>query len=151
MIKKMRILFVLFIALPLVLSLSTQQKNSQIKTFLEFRESLEHNLGEFKAKTEEDKDKILNELDISILDLKEKIKTDISEKKEKPKEKIRLLIEKGIELSKYLKYKECHKEDANCQYCMNNKKRWMNNLIEVVEDNFGQCQALEHLTNLTII
>ena len=54
-----------------------------------------------------------------------------------------------MELSKYLKYKECHKEDVNYQNCMNNKKRWMNNLIESVDDNFGQCQTIEHLTNLT--
>lgn len=148
--KKMRMVFALLITLPLILSLSEEPGKTQPKYFNDFFDIIKKKVEEFKDKTEEEKDKILNELDSSIIGLNKEIKAGNSEKKEKLNEKIIQLLEKGIELSKYITSKVCQKEDKNYQNCINNKRKWINNLIDAVEDNYGQCSlAIEHITGLT--
>ena len=66
--KKMRILFALFITLPLML---------QKSIFMEVDKDQIKKKEDFMTKTEEEKDKILKELDKSILDLNEKIKKNM--------------------------------------------------------------------------
>ena len=110
---RVRILFALFIALP-ILSLTLEPG----KTVDDFSKELEKKGGEFREKTGEEQDKILEEVDTSISDLREKLKL---EKKEERKEKIFDLLKKGLELTRYLKIKACSKEDKNYENCR--KKR----------------------------
>ena len=152
--KMMRMIFALFIILPVILSLSEESsqdlQNLQNSRFFQFINKVEKKLEEFKFKSEEEKDKILDELDSSLSDLNKKIKDVNSEKKENPNENIQILIEKGIELSKLMQFKFCQKGNADYQNCVNNKKKWINNLVDVIEDNYGQCSiAIEHVTSLT--
>ena len=109
----MRILFALFIALP-ILSLTLEPG----KTVDDFSKELEKKGGEFREKTGEEQDKILEEVDTSISDLREKLKL---EKKEERKEKIFDLLKKGLELTRYLKIKVCSKEDKNYENCRKKK------------------------------
>ena len=140
--KNMRILFALFITLP-ILSLTLEPG----KTVDEFSKELEKKGGEFREKTGEEQDKILEEVDTSISDLREKLKL---EKKEERKEKILDLLKKGLELTRYLKIKACSKEDKNYENCRKNKINYMNNFIDAIEENFGECSlTIKYLTKLT--
>ena len=125
----MRILFALFITLP-ILSLTLEPG----KTVDDFSKELEKKGGEFREKTGEEQDKILEEVDTSISDLREKLKL---EKKEERNEKIFDLLKKGLELTRYLKIKVCSKEDKNYENCRKNKINYMNNFIDAIEENFG--------------
>ena len=71
--QKLRILFALFIALPL-LSLSLEPGNAKTNDFSGFQWELFEETTDFKSKTDEEKDKILKELDDSISDLNREIK-----------------------------------------------------------------------------
>ena len=103
-------------------------------------------MEDFKKKTEEEKDKILKDLESTISDLREKIKLDISEKKE-PNEKIIELLKKGVEFTLCMEYKVCNKEDKNCE---SNKMKMMNPLLDAIQDNFGQCPVtMQHIKTLT--
>lgn len=122
--KMMRMIFALFIILPIILSLSEENSQDlQNSRFFQFINKVEKKLEEFKFKSEEEKDKILDELDSSLSDLNKKIKAVNSEKKENPNENIQILIEKGIELSKLMQFKFCQKGNADYQNCVNNKKK----------------------------
>ena len=83
--KKMRILIALFITLPLFLSVDVEPQKEEKKDYLHSASEIEHMVQEFKKKTEEEKDKILKDLESTISDLREKIKLDISEKKNQMK------------------------------------------------------------------
>ena len=144
--KKMRILIALFITLPLILSVDVEPQKEEKKDYLHSASEIEHMVQEFKKKTEEEKDKILKDLESTISDLREKIKVDISEKKE-PNEKIIELLKKGVELSQCMEYKVCNKEDKNCE---SNKMKLMNPLLDAIQDNFGQCPVtMQHIKTLT--
>ena len=144
--KKMRILIALFITLPLFLSVDVEPQKEEKKDYLHSASEIEHMVQEFKKKTEEEKDKILKDLESTISDLREKIKLDISEKKE-PNEKIIELLKKGVELSRCMEYKVCNKEDKNCE---SNKMKLMNPLLDAIQDNFGQCPVtMQHIKTLT--
>ena len=73
--KKMRILFALFITLPLMLSITIDPEELQL--FMKVDKDQIKKKEDFMTKTEEEKDKILKELDKSILDLNEKIKKNM--------------------------------------------------------------------------
>ena len=144
--KKMRILIALFVTLPLILSVEVEPQKEEKKDYLHSASEIEHMVQEFKKKTEEEKDKILKDLESTISDLREKIKLDISEKKE-PNEKIIELLKKGVELSRCMEYKVCNKEDKNCE---SNKMKLMNPLLDAIQDNFGQCPVtMQHIKTLT--
>ena len=84
----MRMLFALFITLPLIFSLAMVPGFAQSNNFQAIIQELNQSLEDFNSKTEEEKDKFLKELDNSISDLNEKIKTYISEKKKNHMKKL---------------------------------------------------------------
>ena len=147
--KKMRILFALFITLPLMLSITIDPEELQKSIFMKVDKDQIKKKEDFMTKTEEEKDKILKELDKSILDLNEKIKK-IYEKNEYPNDDIVDLMNKIIEIIAYMEAKVCNQQDNNYNNCINEKKRFMKNLLSAVEYNFGKCDVtLEHINKLT--
>ena len=145
--QKMRMLFALFITLPLILSLSIVPENAKPKKINNVMGEILDKLKSFKSKTDEEKDKMIKELDSSILDLNKEIKNYISEKKEKPYGKIKDLMRKMHVMNHYLKNRVCNQGDENCS---NEKKRLMNNIIAVLEDNFKECPVtIEYINKLS--
>ena len=143
----MRILFALFITLPLMLSITIDPEELQL--FMKVDKDQIQKKEDFMTKTEEEKDKILKELDKSILDLNEKIKKKY-EKNEYPNDDIVDLMNKIIEIIAYMEAKVCNQQDNNYNNCINEKKRFMKNLLSAVEYNFGKCDVtLEHINKLT--
>ena len=145
--QKMRMLFALFITLPLILSLSLEPGYAETNKIENIMGEVFEKLKEFKSKTDEEKDKMIKELDSSILDLNKEIKNYISEKKEKPYGKIIDLMRKMHVMNHYLKNRVCNQGDENCS---NEKKRLMNNIIAVLEDNFKECPVtIEYINKLS--
>ena len=142
--QKMRMLFALFITLPLILSLSLEPGYAETNKIENIMGEVFEKLKEFKSKTDEEKDKMIKELDSSILDLNKEIKNYISEKKEKPYGKIIDLMRKMHVMNHYLKNRVCNQGDENCS---NEKKRLMNNIIAVLEDNFKECPVTKEYIN----
>ena len=145
--QKMRMLFALFITLPLILSLSLEPGYAETNKIENIIGEVFEKLKDFKSKTDEEKDKMIKELDSSILDLNKEIKNYISEKKEKPYGKIIDLMRKMHVMNHYLKNRVCNQGDENCS---NEKKRLMNNIIAVLEDNFKECPVtIEYINKLS--
>jgi len=145
--QKMRMLFALFITLPLILSLSLEPGYAETNKIENLMGEVFEKLKSFNSKTEEEKDKILKELDSSISDLNKEIKNYISEKKEKTYGKIIDLMRKMHVMNHYLKNRVCNQGDENCS---NEKKRLMNNIIAVLEDNFKECPVtIEYINKLS--
>jgi len=145
--QKMRMLFALFITLPLILSIELKPGFGESSIFGDVYEEIKEKWKIFSSKTEEEKFKILEELDGSISNLNEEIKKYISEKKENPNEKVVELLKKMYEVNSFLQVITCKKEDKNCE---NKKKKLMNNLLNVLEDNLGQCPTtVQYITKLT--
>ena len=145
--QKIRILFTLFITLPLIFSLSPEEGYAKPNEFREVGGEISKKIKAFKSKSDEEKDKILKELDSSISDLNEKIKKYISEKKKYPKGEIIVLMKNILYINLYMKNRGCKKEDKNC---INEKKMLMNNLLIAVQYNLGKCPVtIEHITKLT--
>ena len=134
--QKMRMLFALFITLPLILSLSLEPGYAETNKIENIMGEVFEKLKSFNSKTDEEKDKMIKELDSSILDLNKEIKNYISEKKEKPYGKIIDLMRKMHVMNHYLKNRVC--------------KRLMNNIIAVLEDNFKECPVtIEYINKLS--
>ena len=145
--QKMRMLFALFITLPLILSLSLEPGYAETNKIENIMAEVFEKLKSFNSKTDEEKDKMIKELDSSILDLNKEIKNYISEKKEKPYGKIIDLMRKMHVMNHYLKNRVCNQGDENCS---NEKKRLMNNIIAVLEDNFKECPVtIEYINKLS--
>jgi len=143
----MRMLFALFITLPLILSLSLEPGYAETNKIENILGEVFEKLKSFNSKTDEEKDKMIKELDSSILDLNKEIKNYISEKKEKPYGKIIDLMRKMHVMNHYLKNRVCNQGDENCS---NEKKRLMNNIIAVLEDNFKECPVtIEYINKLS--
>ena len=143
----MRMLFALFITLPLILSLSLEPGYAETNKIENIMGEVFEKLKSFNSKTDEEKDKMIKELDSSILDLNKEIKNYISEKKEKPYGKIIDLMRKMHVMNHYLKNRVCNQGDENCS---NEKKRLMNNIIAVLEDNFKECPVtIEYINKLS--
>ena len=132
--KKTRMLFALFITLPFIISSKDEAELNPYLIFGHYDQELSKKIMDFYSKNAEEKEKILKDLDISISDLNKEIKAYISEKKESPNEKIVELIKKLREMIHYLPFKYCN----NDENCVNEKKKLMNNVINAVEDHFGQ-------------
>ena len=147
--KKTRMLFALFITLPFIFCLK-KEETALLDKYSDFIKQVEENEGEFKEKTDEEKEKILKDLENSISHLNEQIKVYIQEKKESPKEKVLDLMKQVIEIGKYMKHKVCNKEDKNYEVCRGFKRKLMSNLLDVIEGNFGKCElTFEYVINLT--
>ena len=59
-------------------------------------------------------------------------------------------MNKIIEIIAYMEAKVCNQQDNNYNNCINEKKRFMKNLLSAVEYNFGKCDVtLEHINKLT--
>ena len=125
----------------------TESEYAETNDFIGFRGQLYEKLKAFKSIPEKEKDAILKELDNSLSDLNEEIQNYIKEKKQKPKDDIVDLMKKILEISHYMKYRVCDQEDENCR---NEQKMLMNNLLAVLQDNFGKCEeTIELVTKLT--
>ena len=118
--QKMRMLFALFITLPIILSLSLEPGYAETNKIENIMGEVFEKLEVFNSKTDEEKDKMIKELDSSILDLNKEIKNYISEKKEKPYGKIIDLMRKMHVMNHYLKNRVCNQGDENCS---NEKKK----------------------------
>ena len=145
--QKIRMLFALFITLPLILSQSLEPGYAKPNKFHNVMGDILDKLDVFNSKTDEEKDKILKELDSSISDLNVEIKKYIAEKNEIPNVDIIDLMKQILEINHYLLNRVCAQEDHKC---VNEKKRLMNNILAVVEDNFGKCEVtIDRMTKLT--
>ena len=138
--QKIRILFALFITLPLILGYATHNNFNNV-----MEDALEK-ADVFDSKSNQEKDKILKELVSSISDLNEQIKKYTSEKKESPDDDIVDLMKQLLEINLYFRKRVCNR----FKKCVNLQKSLMNDIIAVVEDNFGECPVtIEHITTLT--
>ena len=138
--QKIRMLFALFITLPLILGYATHNNFNNV-----MEDALEK-ADVFDSKSNQEKDKILKELVSSISDLNEQIKKYTSEKKESPDDDIVDLMKQLLEINLYFRKRVCNR----FKKCVNLQKSLMNDIIAVVEDNFGECPVtIEHITTLT--
>ena len=138
--QKIRILFALFITLPLILGYATHNNFNNV-----MEDALEK-ADVFDSKSNQEKDKILKELVSSISDLNEQIKKYTSEKKESPDDDIVDLMKQLLQINLYFRKRVCNR----FKKCVNLQKSIMNDIIAVVEDNFGECPVtIEHITTLT--
>ena len=148
--QKMRMLFALFTTLPLIFGRELEPGFGKSAIFGDVDKEKLQKIIDFSSKSEEEKFKILEELDGSISNLNEEIKKYTTEKKETPNEKLVELLKKIDLLNNYLRIMTCKKEDKNYQNCENEKKTSINNLLNVVEVNFAQCPTtVQYLSKLT--
>ena len=116
----------------------------------EFIKNMQNKVKEFIEKTEEQKNYFIEELNSKVIELYEDIKQDIINKKEDVESKIKTLIEKTTEASKYLSYKICDIARLDYEECRNDKKKLFTNLLDVVKENFGKCSTIiEELSSLS--
>ena len=138
--QKIRILFALFITLPLILGYATHNNFNNV-----MEDALEK-ADVFDSKSNQEKDKILKELVSSISDLNEQIKKYTSEKNLSPDDDIVDLLKQLLQINLYFRKRVCNR----FKKCVNLQKSIMNDIIAVVEDNFGECPVtIEHITTLT--
>ena len=138
--QKIRMLFALFITLPLILGYATHNNFNNV-----MEDALEK-ADVFDSKSNQEKDKILKELVSSISDLNEQIKKYTSEKNLSPDDDIVDLMKQLLEINLYFRKRVCNR----FKKCVNLQKSLMNDIIAVVEDNFGECPVtIEHITTLT--
>ena len=138
--QKIRMLFALFITLPLILGYATHNNFNNV-----MEDALEK-ADVFDSKSNQEKDKILKELVSSISDLNEQIKKYSSEKNLSPDDDIVDLMKQLLEINLYFRKRVCNR----FKKCVNLQKSLMNDIIAVVEDNFGECPVtIEHITTLT--
>ena len=138
--QKIRMLFALFITLPLILGYATHNNFNNV-----MEDALEKT-DVFDSKSNQEKDKILKELVSSISDLNEQIKKYTSEKNLSPDDDIVDLMKQLLEINLYFRKRVCNR----FKKCVNLQKSIMNDIIAVVEDNFGECPVtIEHITTLT--
>ena len=116
----------------------------------EFIKNMQNKVKEFIEKTEEQKNYFIEELNSKVIDLYEDIKQDIINKKEDVESKLKTLIEKTTEASKFLSYKICDVSRLDYEECRNDKKKLFTNLLDVVKENFGKCSTIiEELSSLS--
>ena len=138
--QKIRMLFALFITLPLILGYATHNNFNNV-----MEDALEK-ADVFDSKSNQEKDKILKELVSSISDLNEQIKKYTSEKNLSPDDDIVDLMKQLLQINLYFRKRVCNR----FKKCVNLQKSIMNDIIAVVEDNFGECPVtIEHITTLT--
>ena len=167
----MKKLFVLLIIIPLLTVVKSplfdwdwkwnwdwENFTSKFKDFLdkfkskvpEFIKNMQNKVKEFIEKTEEQKNYFIEELNSKVIELYEDIKQDIIKKKEDVESKIKTLIEKTTEASKFLSYKICDIARLDYEECRNDKKKLFTNLLDVVKENFGKCSTIiEELSSLS--
>ena len=167
----MKKLFVLLIIIPLLTVVKSplfdwdwkwnwdwENFTSKFKDFLdkfkskvpEFIKNMQNKVKEFIEKTEEQKNYFIEELNSKVIELYEDIKQDIINKKEDVESKIKTLIEKTTEASKFLSYKICDIARLDYEECRNDKKKLFTNLLDVVKENFGKCSTIiEELSSLS--
>ena len=138
--QKIRMIFALFITLPLILGYATHNNFNNV-----MEDALEK-ADVFDSKSNQEKDKILKELVSSISDLNEQIKKYTSEKNLSPDDDIVDLMKQLLQINLYFRKRVCNR----FKKCVNLQKSLMNDIIAVVEDNFGECPVtIEHITTLT--
>ena len=114
--QKMRMLFALFITLPLIFGRELEPGFVKSSIFGDVDKEIVQKVLDFSSKSEEEKLKALEELDGSISNLNEEIKKYTAEKKETPNEKLVELLKKIDLLNNYLRIMTCKKEDKNTIY-----------------------------------
>ena len=112
--QKIRMLFALFVTLPLILSQSLEPGYAKPEKFLNVMGNILDKLDVFNSKTDEEKDKILKELESSITGLNEEIKKYIAENQKTPNVDVIDLMKQLIEINHLLQNRVCNQGDQRC-------------------------------------
>ena len=99
-------------------------------------------MSEFIKKTEKEKDKYLEILSNKVQESYNKVKSGMKKGSENIKEEMKELIETTTETAKTLSYKVCDMLKSDYDKCFNNKKKIFNDIIQIVDENFGQCSKI---------
>ena len=108
----------------------------------EYIKDIQKNMSEFLKKTDKEKDKYLEILSIKVQETYSHIKKGMKKGSENAQNEIIKLIEQITETANTLSIKVCNVVKSEYKQCFNNKKRIFNNLIQIVEDNFGKCSVI---------
>ena len=108
----------------------------------EYITKIQKGMSEFIKKTEKEKDKYLDKLSNKVKESYNKVKAGIKKGSENIKEEMKELIETTTETAKTLSYKVCDMLKSDYDKCFNNKKKIFNDLIQIVDENFGQCSKI---------
>ena len=108
----------------------------------EYITKIQKGMSEFIKKTEKEKDKYLDILSNKVKESYNKVKAGIKKGGENIKEEMKELIETTTETAKTLSYKVCDMVKSDYDKCFNNKKKIFNDLIQIVDENFGQCSKI---------
>ena len=108
----------------------------------DFIKNLENKVKDFMKQNETQRNTFITELNTKVKELYEKIKQDIKDKKDNIESELKTLIEKTTEASKFLSYKICDIAKMDYEECRNDKKKLFTNLLDVVEENFGECSVI---------
>ena len=99
-------------------------------------------MSEFLKKTEKEKDKYLEIMSNKVKETYEQIKSGIKKGSKSVQNEIKDLIEKTTETSKALSIKVCDILKSDYEQCFNNKKKIFSDLIQIVDENFGNCSVI---------
>ena len=108
----------------------------------EYITKIQKGMSEFIKKTEKEKDKYLDILSNKVKESYNKVKTGVQKGSENIKEEMKELIETTTETAKTLSYKVCDMLKSDYEKCFNNKKKIFNDLIQIVDENFGKCSKI---------
>ena len=116
---------------------------SQLKSSTpQYITKIQKSMSEFIKKTEKEKDKYLDILSNKVQETYSKVKTGVKEGSKNVKNEMKELIETTTETAKTLSYRVCDMLKSDYDKCFNNKKKIFNNLIQIVDDNFGKCSKI---------
>ena len=108
----------------------------------EYIKIIHKNMSEFMKKTDKEKDRYLEILSIKVQETYDLIKKKMKKGSENAQNEIKKLIEEVTETANALSYKACNMVISEYEQCFNNKRKIFNNLIQIVEDNFGKCSVI---------
>ena len=116
----------------------------------EYITKIQKGMSEFIKKTEKEKDKYLDILSNKVQESYNKVKTGFKKGSENIKKEMKELIETTTETAKTLSYRVCDMLKSDYDKCFNNKKKIFNDLIQIVDENFGQCSRIvDEIHNLS--
>ena len=123
----------------------------QLKSSIpEYITKIQKGMSEFIKKTEKEKDKYLDILSNKVQESYNKVKTGFKKGSKNIKKEMKELIETTTETAKTLSYRVCDMLKSDYDKCFNNKKKIFNDLIQIVDENFGKCSRIvEEIHNLS--
>ena len=116
----------------------------------EYIKRIQNSMSEYLNKTKEERTKYLNLMSNKVKETYEQIKTGIKKGSANVQSKMKYLIEITTETAKALSYKYYPIIKSEVSECYNNKKEIFNNLMQIVEENFGKCSVIvDEIYNLS--